>query len=45
MKNYTKNIAGIVLSATMAMSSSSHADVTIGELQNFVGPLESMIVR
>jgi len=43
MKNYTKNIAGIVLSATMAMSSSSHADVTIGELQNFVGPLESMI--
>ena len=41
MKGYLKTTAGFVLSATMA--SVSHADVTIGELQGFTGPLESMI--
>jgi branched-chain amino acid transport system substrate-binding protein len=41
MRNYIKTMAGIVLSATMATA--SHADVTIGELQGFTGPLESMI--
>ena len=41
MKNYLRNIAGIVLASTMATA--SHADVTIGELQGFTGPLESMI--
>ena len=41
MKSYLKTTAGIILSATMATA--SHADVTIGELQGFTGPLESMI--
>ena len=41
MKNYVRNIAGIVLASTMVTA--SHADVTIGELQGFTGPLESMI--
>jgi len=41
MKNYVRNIAGMVLASTMATA--SHADVTIGELQGFTGPLESMI--
>ena len=41
MKNYLRNIAGMVLASSMATV--SHADVTIGELQGFTGPLESMI--
>jgi len=41
MKNYVRNIAGMVLASSMATV--SHADVTIGELQGFTGPLESMI--
>ena len=41
MKNYLKTTAGILLSATMVTA--PHADVTIGELQGFTGPLESMI--
>jgi len=41
MRNLIKITAGLVLSATMATA--SHADVTIGELQGFTGPLESMI--
>ena len=41
MKNYVRNIAGMVLASTMVTA--SHADVTIGELQGFTGPLESMI--
>ena len=41
MRNFIKITAGFVLSATMATA--SHADVTIGELQGFTGPLESMI--
>jgi len=41
MKNYLKTTAGLLLSATM--STVSHADVTIGELQAFTGPIESMI--
>jgi len=41
MKNYLKTTAGLLLSATMATA--SHADVTIGELQAFTGPIESMI--
>ena len=41
MRNYFKTTAGIILSATMATA--SQADVTVGELQGFTGPLESMI--
>jgi branched-chain amino acid transport system substrate-binding protein len=41
MKSYLKTTAGVILSATMATA--SHADVTVGELQGFTGPLESMI--
>ena len=40
-KHYLRNIAGMVLASSMATV--SHADVTIGELQGFTGPLESMI--
>ena len=41
MNNYLKTTAGLVLSATMVTA--SYADVTIGELQAFTGPIESMI--
>ncbi|MDB9933414.1 ABC transporter substrate-binding protein [Candidatus Thioglobus sp.] len=41
MKGYLKTTAGFLLSATMV--SVSHADVTIGELQAFTGPIESML--
>jgi branched-chain amino acid transport system substrate-binding protein len=43
MKNYIKSIASVALLATMASTSHAAKSVTIGELQNFVGPLESMI--
>tara|TARA_B100000795_G_scaffold181733_1_gene137724 strand:- start:188 stop:1366 length:1179 start_codon:yes stop_codon:yes gene_type:complete len=40
MKNFIKVTAGLFLSATMATS--SFADVTVGELEGFTGPIESM---
>jgi len=43
MKNYIKKIAGVALLATMASTSYAAKSVTIGELQGFTGPLESMI--
>ena len=43
MKNYIKSIASVALLATMASTSHAAKSVTVGELQNFVGPLESMI--
>jgi len=42
MKSYIKTTAGFVLSATMATASFG-ANVNVGELQGFTGPLESMI--
>ena len=45
MKNYIKSIASVALLATMASTSHAAKSVTIGELQNFVGPLESMIAQ
>ena len=42
MKNI-KSIAGVALLAMMATSSHAAKSVTIGELQGFTGPLESMI--
>ena len=43
MKNYIKRIVGVALLATMASTSYAAKSVTIGELQGFTGPLESMI--
>jgi len=43
MKNYIKKIAGVALLATMATTSYAAKSVTIGELQGFTGPLESMV--
>jgi len=43
MKKYIKSIAGVAFLAIMANTSHAAKSVTIGELQNFVGPLESMI--
>jgi branched-chain amino acid transport system substrate-binding protein len=42
MKNI-KSIAGVALLAMMATSSHAAKSVTVGELQGFTGPLESMI--
>ena len=43
MKNYLKTTAGILLSATMVTA--PHADVTIGELQGFTGPVSYTHLR
>ena len=40
MKNFIKVMAGFFLSVTMATA--SFADVTVGELEGFTGPIESM---
>ena len=40
MKSFIKVTAGLFLSATIATA--SYADVTIGELEGFTGPIESM---
>jgi len=37
MKSFIKVTAGLFLSATMATA--SYADVTIGELEGFTGPI------
>ena len=44
MRNYIKTTAGLVLSATITTASFG-ANVNVGELQGFTGPIESLVVH